>query len=282
VSDRPFRFGVTNGVLTDMASWTEAARRAESLGYATFLMPDTLRTPAPLPALAAAAAVTSTLRIGTWVLCDSLRNPRTLAWEVASLDQLSGGRVELGLGAGRPDAEQDARQLDVAYGSPGQRIDRLAASVALLRRLLDGGEDGFPAAVGRVPILIAAAGPRLLGYAAEHADIIAFGWPPTTTAEQARPLIDRVREAAPGRFEEVELATGLIAAGDQQHPWLQRMGLNAAALAAGDALSAVTGSPQQMADTLLRRRAHLGLSYLTVPAQSAEAFAPVVELLTGT
>lgn len=123
-SERAFRFGITNGAVADMASWTDAARRAESLGYATFLMPDTLRTPAPLPALAAAAAATSTLRVGTWVLCDSLRNPRMLAWEVASLDQLSGGRVELGLGAGRPDAEQDARRLDVAYGSPRERIDR--------------------------------------------------------------------------------------------------------------------------------------------------------------
>jgi probable F420-dependent oxidoreductase len=280
VSDRRFRFGVTNGAVMDMASWTDAAQRAESLGYSTFLIPDTLRTPAPLPALAAAAAVTSSLRVGTWVLCDSLRNPRTLAWEVASLDRLSGGRVELGIGAGRPDAEQDARRLDVTYGSPGERIDRLAASVALLRRLLDGGEDGFPSAAGRVPIMIAASGPRLLGYAAQHADIIALGWPPTTTAEQARPLIDRLR-ASP-RFEDVELATGLIAVGEEQHPWLQRMGLDAAALAAGHALTVVTGSPRQMADTLLWRRDQLSVSYLTVPAQSAEAFAPVVELLTGT
>jgi probable F420-dependent oxidoreductase len=264
-----------------MASWTDAARRAESLGYTTFLIPDTLRTPAPLPALAAAAAVTSTLRIGTWVLCDSLRNPRTLAWEVASLDQLSGGRFELGLGAGRPDAAQDARRLDIAYGSPGERIDRLAASVTLLRRLLDGGEHGFPAAGSRVPIMIAASGPRLLAYAAAHADIIAFGWPATTTAEQAQPVVDRVRETASHRPETVELATGLIAVGEQQHPWLQRMGLNPAALAAGDALSVVTGTPRHMADTLLRRRDRLGLSYLTVPAQSAQTFAPVIELLSG-
>lgn len=281
-SERAFRFGITNGAVADMASWTDAARRAESLGYATFLMPDTLRTPAPLPALAAAAAATSTLRVGTWVLCDSLRNPRMLAWEVASLDQLSGGRVELGLGAGRPDAEQDARRLDVAYGSPRERIDRLATSVALLRHLLDGGEDGFPGAAGRVPILIAASGPRLLSYAAAHADIIAFGWPPTTTAEQARRLIDQVRDAAALRFGHLELASGLIAVGDEQHPWLQRMGLTPAALAANDALTVLTGPPRQMADTLLRHRDRLGLSYFTVPAQSAEAFAPVLELLTGT
>jgi probable F420-dependent oxidoreductase len=281
VTERAFRFGLTAAAATDMASWTASARRAESLGYATFLMPDTLNTPAPLPALAAAAAVTTTLRIGTWVLCDPLRNPRTLAWEVATLDKLSGGRVELGLGAGRPGAEQDAARLGVPYGSPGERVDRLAESVALIRHLLGGGEQGFPAASGTVCILIAASGPRLLRYAARHADIIAFGWPPTTTAETARPLIDRVRDAAPDRFDELELATGLIAVGDEQHPWLQRMGLDPSSLAAADAVTVVTGGPRQMADALLRRRDSLALSYVTVPIQAAERFAPVVELLAG-
>ncbi|MGH3263372.1 MAG: LLM class flavin-dependent oxidoreductase, partial [Trebonia sp.] len=241
-----------------------------------------LNTPAPLPALAAAAAVTTTIHVGTWVLCDPLRNPRTLAWEVASLDQLTGGRVELGLGAGRPGAEQDARRLGMPYGSPGERIDRLAQSVTLIRHLLDGGEDGFPAAAGRVPILIAASGPRLLSYAARHADAVAFGWPPTTTAEQARPLIDRVRDAAADRPDEIELAAGLIAVGDDEHPWLRRLGVDRGQLASAGAVTVVTGTPRQMADTLLARRDSLGLSYLTVPIQSAETFAPVVELLTGT
>jgi probable F420-dependent oxidoreductase len=282
MTDRPFRFGVTNGAATDLAGWMAAARRAESLGYATFLMPDTLNTCAPLPALSAAAAATTTIHVGTWVLCDALRNPRTLAWEVASLDQLTGGRIELGLGAGRPGAEQDARRLGMPYGSPGARIDRLAASVTLLRSLLDGGEDGFPAATGHVPILIAASGPRLLSYAARHANTVAFGWAPTTTAEQARPLIDRVRDAAADRADDIELAAGLIAVGDDEHPWLQRLGVDAGQLASAGAVTVITGTPQQMADTLLARRDSLGLSYLTVPIQSAETFAPVVELLTGT
>jgi probable F420-dependent oxidoreductase len=282
MTDRPFRFGVTNGAATDLASWTAAAQRAESLGYATFLMPDTLNTPAPLPALAAAAAATTTIHVGTWVLCDALRNPRPLAWEVATLDRLTGGRVELGLGAGRPGAEQDARRLDMPYGSPGERIERLAESVTLIRHLLDGGEYGFPAAIGRVPILIAGSGPRLLGYAARHADTVAFGWPATTTAEQARPLIDRVSDTAADRSDDIELAAGLIAVGDDEHPWLHRLGVDAGQLASAGAVTVITGTPRQMADTLLGRRDSLGLSYLTVPIQSAETFAPVVELLTGT
>src|SRR3954469_23905693 len=105
---RPFRFGVTHAGPADIAGWTATAQRAESLGYDTFLVPDTLNTPAPLPALAAAAAVTTTLRVGTWVLCDPLRNPRTVAWEIATLARMTGGRVELGLGAGRPAAADDA------------------------------------------------------------------------------------------------------------------------------------------------------------------------------
>jgi probable F420-dependent oxidoreductase len=282
MSRRPFRFGITIGTAPDMAAWTSSARRAESLGYSTFLVPDTLNTLAPLPALAAAAAATTSLRVGTWVLCDALRNPRTVAWEIASLDRLSAGRVELGIGAGRPGAEQDARRLGLPYGTPGERINRLSESVTIIRHLLDGGEPDFPAAAGRVPILIAASGPRMLRYAAQHADIVALGWPPTTTQDQARQLIEGVRAAAGDRFDQLELAAGLIAIGDDHHPWLERMGVDASSLAAAGAVTVAAGSPQQMADVLSRHRDTLGLSYLTVPAQSMDAFAPVVELLAGT
>ena len=116
---RAFRFGVTHAGPPDLAGWTATARRVESLGYDTFLVPDTLNTPAPLAALGAAAAVTSTLRVGTWVLCDPLRNPRSVAWEIGSLARLTGGRVELGLGAGRPAADEDARRLGPALRHRG-------------------------------------------------------------------------------------------------------------------------------------------------------------------
>jgi probable F420-dependent oxidoreductase len=283
MSERPFRFGVTNGAAADMASWTESARRAEAMGYSTFLLPDTLFTPAPLPALAAAAAATSTLRIGTWVLCDPLRNPRAVAWETATLDRLSGGRFELGLGAGRPDAALDARRLGVEYGSPGERVQRLAASVRTIRALLAGEDSDFPRAGSGAPVsvLIAASGPRLLALAAREADIVAFGWPPDTTEDAARERVNRVRSAAPDRFDDLELAAGLIAVGDGEQPWLRRMGFDAGTLAAAGAVTVLAGTSRQMADTLRRRRDALGLSYLTVPAQCAEAFAPVVAELAG-
>jgi alkanesulfonate monooxygenase SsuD/methylene tetrahydromethanopterin reductase-like flavin-dependent oxidoreductase (luciferase family) len=206
-----------------------------------------------------------------------------LAWEAATVDQLSAGRLELGLGVGRPDAEKDAARLGIPFGSPSQRVQRLEASVQTLKNLLSGGEPGFPAGVQQPhpPILIAAARPWLLAFAAREANIVAFGWAPDTTVEVAEKRIAIVREAAPDRFDSLELAAGLIAIGDDDHPWLRRMGLDVRALAAGGAITVLTGTPGQMADTLRRRRDTLGLSYLTVPIQSAETFAPVVEMLAG-
>ena len=229
---RAFRFGVTHAGPMDLPSWTATAQRVESLGYDTFLVPDTLSTPAPLAALAAAAAVTSRLRVGTWVLCDPLRNPRSVAWEVASLARMTGGRVELGLGAGRPAAGEDARRLGLPFGTPSERVRRLHVSVPLIRGLLNGDEPGLPSAGHRVPILIAAAGPRLLEFAAQSADIVAFGWPPDTDEDRARAAVDRVVAVAAGRAGELELAAGLIAVGGEQQPLLRRMGVDPAALAA--------------------------------------------------
>ncbi|MGH8963099.1 MAG: LLM class flavin-dependent oxidoreductase [Jatrophihabitantaceae bacterium] len=270
MSDRLFRFGLTNGFVKDMATWTAAARRAESLGYSTFLLPDTLGTPAPLPALAAAAAVTETLHVGTWVLCDPLRNPPTLAWEAASLQSMCGGRFELGIGAGRPDAAADCAALGLPFGTAGERIARLSATLDLLRERLP-----------QTPIMVAASGPRLLALAGRAADIVAFGWAPTTDVAAARERIDTVRDAAGARADAVEFATGLIAVGDGEQPWLARMGTDARTLAEGGAVTVVTGTPREIADALQRRRDQLGLSYVTVPASAAEQFAPVVAELAG-
>jgi len=268
---------------SDMAMWTDSARQVEALGYSTILHPDTLSTPPPIPMLAAAAAVTTTLRVGTWVLCDPLRNPRTTAWEVASIDRLSGGRFELGIGAGRPGADNDARQLKIEYGTPGERVARLAESVRTIKQVLSGQEDGLPRAtqLPHPPILIAASGPKLLALAAREADIVAFGLPPDATSDAAQQRIDVVRRAAGDRFDELELAAGLIAVGEGEYPWLRRMGTDVQTLADRGAITVLTGTPRQMADTLKRLRDRLGLSYLTVPAPVAERFAPVVAELAG-
>ena len=265
-----FRFGVTNWFTGDLATWVSAARRAEALGYATFLLPDTAGTPAPLPALAAAAASTTRLHVGTWVLCDPLRDRRVLSWGARSLHELLGDRFELGLGAGRPGAERDAAALGVPFGSPGERLAKLEATLELVASELP-----------QLRVLVAASGPRMLALAGRHADVVALGWPPDTDTEAAAGRIEVLREAAGERFEELELAAGLIAVGDAETPWLARMGVDPEDLAARNCVTVLRGAPQDMADALLRRRDRLGLSYLTVPANATEAFAPVVELLSG-
>ena len=126
---RPFRFGVVAAAARSGDEWIGKARRAESLGYATLVMPDNLQyTLAPLPALAMAAAATTSLRLGTYVLPNDFRNPVLLAKDVATLDLLSGGRFELGIGAGRPDAARENSMLGLAFDSGAVRIERLAES----------------------------------------------------------------------------------------------------------------------------------------------------------
>src|ERR1700694_4178979 len=136
---RPFRFGIVAASARSPQDWIARAQCAESLGYATLVIPDNLQyTLAPLPALAMVAAATSTLRIGTYVLANDLRNPVLLAKEVATLDLLSGGRFELGLGAGRPDAASENRMLGLPFASCAARVARLAASIGILKALLAG------------------------------------------------------------------------------------------------------------------------------------------------
>src|SRR6185436_7008859 len=112
---------------------------AEALGYTTMLVPDTLGpTLAPLPALAVAAGATRSLRLGTFVLANDFRNPVLVARECAALDFLSGGRFELGLGAGRPGAEQDNRALGIPFDSGAVRVERLAESLGVIKALFSG------------------------------------------------------------------------------------------------------------------------------------------------
>src|SRR5689334_861147 len=190
VIHHPFRFGVVAAQARSGDEWLAAARRAEALGYSTFLIPDTLgQTLAPLPALAAAAAATRTLRVGTFVLANDMRNPVLVAREAATIDFLSGGRLELGLGAGRPSAGDDNRKLGISFDSGGVRVERLAEALGIIKALLGGQRatapgphyavadaDVFPRPVQqpRPPILLAAGGRRLLALAAREADIVAL------------------------------------------------------------------------------------------------------------
>jgi len=296
---RPFRFGVVAAAARSADEWVSKARRVESLGYATLVMPDNLRyTLAPLPALAVAAAATTSLRIGTYVLANDLRHPVMLAKDVATLDVLSGGRVELGVGAGRPDSADENHMLGLPFDSGAVRVARLAESLAVLKALLSGQRPAssghyypsaseadvspLPLQQPRIPILVAGAGRQMLSLAAREADIIGFGLPPDASEAAVDERIGWVREAAGERFPEIEFNVNLMAVADKvPYHVAQRMHLSAQDLAQRGSVAAIVGTTEQMCDQLLARRERLGFSYILVSDELMEAFAPVVERLSG-
>ena len=168
--------------------WSEVARRAEALGYDTLLMPDHITDQlAPMSALAAAAAATTTLRVGSFVFDNDYRNPVMLAKEATTLDLLSGGRLEFGIGAGW--SRRDYQQLGIPYDTPKVRVDRMEEAVVLIKRLWTEAKvthegphyhvrDAIvlprPTQRPHPPLMIGASGPRMLRIAARKAQIVAF------------------------------------------------------------------------------------------------------------
>src|SRR3989454_3893495 len=294
MTGHPFRFGVVAAQARSGEEWAAKARRVESLGYATVGTPDGLRhTLAPLPALTAAAMATRSLRLTTYVIANDFRNPVLLAKEAATLDVLSGGRFELGIGAGRPAAAEDNRMLGISFDSGAVRVERLAESLALIKALLSGqtvtaSGPHYAAANAQVsprpiqqprpPILVAAGKRRLAELAAREADIIALGIPPTETEAEIAERIRWIREAAGSRFDQLELNLNLMAVGHQVPRYIEsQMGLTAESLARANAAAAVTGTTDEMVDTLQRRRESLGISYVAVGDELMEGLAPGVE-----
>ncbi|GAA2757797.1 TIGR03621 family F420-dependent LLM class oxidoreductase [Actinopolymorpha rutila] len=297
MADRPFRFGIVAGLAATGPTWAETARRAENLGYDSLLVPDTLWTLSPWVALGAAAAATSTLRLGTFVLNAPLRTPAAVAHETVSLDLVSGGRFELGLGAGRPGGEADAARLGLPWGTPGERIGRLSETIrtvkeALAKSAADAGSPtGGQAARGPEmravqqpgpPILVAGAGRRLLTLAAREADIVALGVAPTGTEYDLAAKVGELRDVAGDRFDRLEIAYNLAAIGSELPGWLAgQLGADPAELVRSGSAAILSGTPAEMADTLRRRRDALGISYITVNGAFMDQLAPVVEALAG-
>jgi probable F420-dependent oxidoreductase len=298
VPRHPFRFGVVAAQAPTAEQWASTARRAEELGFSTFLIPDTLGpTLAPIPALTTVATATRTIRVGSYVFANDMRHPVMLARECAALDFLSGGRFELGLGAGRPGIEADYRKLGMPLESGGVRVERLAEAVGIMKRLFAGEKvdaegrhytvsqaDAYPRPVQRPhpPILIAASGKRLLALAAREADIVALGVPPTAGEEVYQEKVATLRAAAGDRFERLELNVNLSAVGEQAHPWMLRQyNLTLEQLKQLDAPSVLLGTTVEMCERLLRHRERLGISYVTCAADMMDAMAPVVARLAG-
>jgi probable F420-dependent oxidoreductase len=292
-------------------SWTDLARRAESLGYASFVMPDHLDDQiSPMGGLAAAAAVTERLRLGAFVYANDYRHPLLLAREMATLDVISKGRAELGIGAGWNTS--DYRQLGMPYERAGLRIDRMLESVRLMKRLLAGervtsegpwyrlrGAKLRPGPIQRhVPVLIGGGGPRMLRIAAREADIVgllpqfdARGRPMVmqgTERETAR-KVAIVREAAGSQaaFERLELNVlvadaGIIGSGSSPIRSAAAAVKAAAPALVGGSPYVLYGTLRRVRETLLTRRERLGISYYVWSSRLMEVMAPLVEALTGT
>jgi probable F420-dependent oxidoreductase len=286
--DQPFRFAVNAALAPDGTVWRDLARKSESLGFSTLLLPDAPRqTPGLFPTLAWAAAATTTLQVGSYVLATDLHHPLDIAHDVATLHALSGGRFQLGLGAGRPGSEHDARARGQTPGTPSERFSRFRESVSIISGLLDGGtitrEDGpFPMTgaslrisiqeYGRPRLMIAASGDRMLRFAGSVADIVALGLDPAATAEVIASKIALVRAGAAGR--PVELSLSLLGAGDTIHPWVvRRIGEFDPTT---DTPALLLGSVDEMVAKLYRLRDELGITSIVVPDLFVDQVAPVL------
>jgi probable F420-dependent oxidoreductase len=296
---RKFRFGVVAGQETSGAAWLDKARRIESLGFTSLVIPDTLPYSfAPFVALSAAAAVTTTLRVGTYVVANDYRHPVMLAKEAATLDFISGGRLELGIGAGRPMASADMAMLGQSFDSGGVRVDRLEESLRhIIKPLLRGEKVDFtgkhytvrgasiaPGAVQTPPpILMAANQRRLLSLAAREADLIALAIQPSEAAETVDERIGWIQDAAGERFANLDININLMAVAGRLPMQVERsMGADGARqLAESDAIPVLKGSTQEMCDRLMWLRERFHINYILVADQLMDALAPVVGQLAG-
>jgi probable F420-dependent oxidoreductase len=314
---RPFRFAVINETILPREAWLDHVRRVEHLGYATFLIRDHFVPDffgdqlAPLPALMAAAMATTRLRVGTMVLDNDYRHPVMLAKEAATLDLLSGGRLELGLGAGW--LRREYEQAGLPYDSAGTRIDRLEESLAILKGLFSGEPvtfsgchyaiDGLtshprPRQRPHPPILIGGGKRRVLTLAGREADIVGV----LTTSVAGGTVEDVVNERLPAsveekigwirtgageRFSRIELSLipTVLVAGDRRARAAQLISERGwRGVSVDDVLSmpsVLIGSKDEIIEDMLARRDRYGFSYYVVSDTIMEAFAPMVAELAG-
>ena len=307
---RPFRFGVQASSASTRQEWVSLAQRAESNGFDVLTMPDHFGPQlAPVPALMAAADATSSLRVGALVWDNDYKHPLVLAKELATIDTLSEGRLEIGLGAGW--MISDYTESGIPYDSPKVRIDRFAEGLAVIKGCLNAGpfsfdgehyritgHDALPKPVQSIPpILIGGGGKRVLGIAAREADIVGINGTMTAgvigpdaistmTAEAVEEKVSIVREAAGSRMAEIEMniRVFMVTITDDR---IAKMDSLAGALGVPrsfleESPFALMGTTEQIVDDLVARRERWGFSYIIVGAEDVESFAPVVAALAGT
>src|SRR2546427_43992 len=310
-SPRPFRFGVQEHSAPSAEAWRDNARLVESLGYTALYLPDHFgHQLGPIAALMAAADATTTLRVGSLVFDNDYRHPVVLAKEVATLDLLSNGRFDLGLGAGwmASDYERSGIPLD----SPGVRIERMEEGLAIIKGLLAGGEfsfsgkhyriaslEGHPSPVQKPhpPILLGGGGRRMLRVAAREAGIVNINFDlregrvnpalvRTGLADATDEQLAWIREAAGERIDQIELSVTIFFASitedrDSVAAVLgSRLGSDPADLL--ETPHFLIGPLDEIVDSLRERRERYDISYVILPGDATETFAPAGERLSGT
>ncbi|MGI8492111.1 MAG: TIGR03621 family F420-dependent LLM class oxidoreductase [Acidimicrobiales bacterium] len=310
---RPFRFAAQVQSAETPDAWRELARRTEASGYSTLYMPDHLGDQwGPLVALTAAAEATTELNVGSLVFDNDYRHPVFLAKEIATLDLLSGGRVEFGLGAGWMRSDYD--QSGLAMDSPGVRIERMVEGLHIMKALWRDGSCDFsgdhykvtaapgqprPHSTPQPKIVIGGGGRRVLTIAGREADIVGFNAKlssgeigpaaaATAVASEFHRRVDWVREAAADRFESLELQCMAIMSmvvpnrSEVVEMLAPAFGLDASVV--NDIPIVLIGTVDEICEALVRRRDEFGFSYWVVSGDAAtvEAFAPVVARLAGT
>jgi probable F420-dependent oxidoreductase len=308
----PFRFGVTLFGATSRNEWIAKVHKVEDLGYSVLQVPDHLGTQfSPTLALMAAAEASRTLRLGTLVLDINYRHLALLAKEATTLDLLSEGRFELGLGAGW--IARESHMIGIPFDPAGQRVGRLEEAVQVLTGLFCDGPmtfagryyslNGFevfpkPCQHPHPPLLLSGGGKRMLSLAGRVASIITLN-PPVApdgnsldmaqaTAEATAQQIAWIREAAGDRFAHIEIGNFVI--GGVRTGREQRLDPRIAATfrsrTTGEQQSpqgiyTLIGSVEQICEQVLSNRERFGLSYISVLEQDLETFAPVVAQLSG-
>ena len=306
---RPFRFGIQASTGASRADWVSLATRAEAHGYSTLTMPDHFGDQlAPVPAMQAALDATTALRVCALVFDNDYKHPAVLAKELATMDVLSDGRVEIGLGAGW--MISDYEQLGIPYDTPGVRIDRFLEGLSVIRQCLAPGKfsfqgshytitdyDGLPKpAQSSLPVLIGGGGKRVLGIAAREADIVGINPSLHTgvvnaetfghmSAESVDEKVAIVQVAAGDRFADIEMniRAFLVNVTDDGAGARERMAgaLGVPATMLETSPFSLMGSPDELVERLLERRERWGFSYVIVGQEDVDKFAPVVATLAG-
>jgi probable F420-dependent oxidoreductase len=301
---RPFRFSAVLRMADSGKAWAEKARRLEDSGFDALLVPDHLVGPrfAPVAAMTAAACATSRLKVGTLVFANDFRHPAILAKEASTVDVLSGGRLELGLGTGWMAHDYDRAGLTL--DPPGVRIARLAEAITVMKGLWAGGpfsyegrhytlrgleQDPCPLQRPGPRLMLGGGGPKMLKLAAREADVInvtmrvkADGSGPDTADSGPvafRKKIDIIREEAGDRFDQIELGTSIlqIGMGHDVETWSA-----AHPSAQADTPQVLVGSPDEIRDKLRHWRDEHGITnYVLHNEHDLEAFTPIVAELAG-